>query len=41
LADRAEKLKAKIERGDHVSADERYPEAAIKIPGDDKSDAGL
>ncbi|KAI4606381.1 hypothetical protein J4E80_010133 [Alternaria sp. BMP 0032] len=41
LADRAEKLKAKIERGDHVSADERYPEAAIKIPGDNKSDAGL
>jgi len=39
--DRAEKLKAKIESGDYVSVDERYPEAAIKISGDDKSDAGL
>ncbi|KAI4938582.1 hypothetical protein J4E85_001023 [Alternaria conjuncta] len=41
LADRAEKLRAKIESGDYVSVDERYPEAAINIPGDDKSDAGL
>jgi len=41
LADRAEKLRAKIKRGDPVSEQERKPEAAIEIPRYDESDDGL